>query len=263
MAAKKPAFKASTGGKSLAHWDEKLAELAKRTKALEDTAAMGGNRISVRGGAMSFNGVAVPGNKLNCIVIDHCIEYVYYKEKFDPDNPTAPECFALSQQDAKKMVPHEAAMEPQAESCVKCKHNAFGSADTGRGKACGNKRRLVLIPEDALNDLESAEAAMFSVPVTSCRNWQGYVDNLATALRRPPLAVITEISCAPHAKHQVEVTFKLKSQIDRGDQIEALISKQEALNAMLMKPYEQQEKQEKPAPKTKGKAKQPASKARR
>jgi hypothetical protein len=254
-----------TTGKSIANYDEKLAELARRTKALEDTAAIGGNKISVRGGAMTFNGAAVPGNKLNCIVLDHCLENHFYEGDFDPDSPTSPVCFALSKESARTMAPHDASTKKQNDQCEGCPKNAFGSAERGRGKACKNVRRLVLIPEDSLKTgVDKAEVATFIVPVTSCKNWQGYVDQLATTLKRPPLAVVTEISCAPHPKNQVEVSFSMKKSIDDGASIDALIQRNESVQAVLMRPYEQIEQSAAPA-KGKGKSsgKKPGAKARR
>ena len=247
-------------GKSIANWDEKLAELARRTKALEDTAAIGGSKISIRGGAMTYNGTPVPGNKLNCIVLDHCLENHYYEGDFDPDSPSSPVCFALSKESARTMAPHEASAKKQHDQCEGCPKNAFGTAERGRGKACKNVRRLVIIPEDAIKTgIDKAEVAGFIVPVTSCKNWQGYVDQLATTLKRPPLGVITEISCAPHPKNQVEVSFRMKAAIDDGSAIDALIQRNEAVQATLMRPYEQIEQA--PAPKPKGK--KPGAKARR
>jgi len=255
---KKAKTKPAGGGKDLAQYDAKLAELARRTVQLEDTAAVGGNVINTRGGVLSYKKNPVPNNTLLCVVLDSTLVNAYYEEKFDPENPTPPDCFAISQEDAKKMVPHELAMHKQSDTCAKCKQNQWGSSDRGRGKACKNSRRLILITEDMLESSDavaSAEAATMSIPPTSSGAWHTYVTQLESILHRPPLGVITEISIKPDAKDQFHIQFKHSDTIDRGDIIEALIAKQEQVRAQLMRPFEPQEETAKPAKAAGNKAK--------
>lgn len=257
-------------GTAMAVWDAKLAELAKKQKALSDTNITGTPRISVRGGIMTFKNNKVPNSELDCIILDYAFEHSFYgvDAEFDPDNPANPVCFALTQEDERKMVPHEMAMDKQSETCAKCQWNVFGTANKGKGKACKNIARLILIPADALKTgIAEAEVAIMNVPVTSVRNWTGYVDRLNDTLHKPTLGVITRIKAEPDPKNQVLVSFMMKQngEIDDGDAIGALIEKQASVQAVLMKPYEPQAEEAKPA---KGKnkaapAKKAGAKARR
>ena len=165
------------GGKALVPYDAELAKFAKAADATEAHVGGGGQFIKTRGGVLEFQGAEVPGNAMNVVVTDHVLENNFYGDKYDPDNPQPPICYAFGRTD-KEMVPHEEAADPQADSCAECPWNKFGSADKGRGKACKNQRRLALIPEDGLGDLENAETAYLKIPVTSGKAWAGYVRSL-------------------------------------------------------------------------------------
>jgi hypothetical protein len=228
-------------------WDEELARQAQMAASIEESVIVGGNFVSTRGGRLSFNGGEVPGNKLNVIILDHILENHYYTGRFDPDTPQSPVCFAFGRTEV-EMAPHEKATEPQAEACKGCPLNEFGSADTGKGKACKNIRRLALIPEDAIEDLEGVQVAYFKVPVTSVKAWAGYIQQLANVLRRPPFAVVTEISIVPDAKTQFKVQFKLVSQIDDGDHLAALLAKKNEMAETIAFPYAPPSEEEEKVP---------------
>ena len=71
MATKKAATKGSGGTKALAKWDERLAALAQVATRTEESTGGGGQFIGTRAGQLTFNGAAIPGNKMNVVVIDH------------------------------------------------------------------------------------------------------------------------------------------------------------------------------------------------
>jgi hypothetical protein len=135
------------------------------------------------------------------------------------------------------MVPHEVSVEKQHDNCRECPMNKFGSADRGAGKACKNIRRLMLIQEKDLDDLDNAKPIFLKVPVTSAKNWTSYVRKLESTLELPPLGVVTEITTKPHAKHQFEVLFTLAEQTEDGDLIEGLFKLQSAHANDLIAPY--------------------------
>lgn len=222
-------------GTAVAKWDEELASLAQRAKGLEDSVS-GGNFISTKGGRLQYQGAEIPGNTMNVIIVEHILENHMYEGRFDPDTPQSPICFAFGE-DEDEMSPHEKAESPQHETCKGCPFNEFGTADTGKGKACKNIRRLALIPEDGMEDIEAAELAMIKVPVTSVKGWAGYVRQLADSMGRPPLGVITELSLVPDPKSQFKMQFKCVEKIEDGDVIQALIAKREQANTDLRIPY--------------------------
>jgi len=227
---------ATRKSKSMVGWEDKLAGYATQAAAMESSAAASGRPfLSVKAGVLSFNGAEIPGNKLRVVVLDHVLENVAYGP-YDPDNPEAPFCFAFAREE-KDLAPHAEATDPQCVTCCGCPLNEFGSAETGRGKACKNTRRLALIGEDSLNNLEDAEVAYFRVPVTSVAGWAGYVSQVASTLKRPPFGVVTEISVVPDRKSQFKVQFKLAEKIDNPELFEGLIAAHESASGVIMFPY--------------------------
>lgn len=239
-------------GTDIARYDEELAKLAELSSGIEASVGLGGNYIKTRGGQLEYNGGIVPGNKMNVIILDHVLENAFYPERFDADSPQSPTCFAIGRDDD-EMAPHEESEDPQHDACKSCPMNQFGSADTGRGKACKNTRRLALLPEDALEEgIEDAEVAFIKVPVTSIKNWAGYVRQLKDTLRKPPLGVVTELSLSPDPKTQFKMNFKLIGTIDDGEAIGELIEKRKTVDGALTAPYQKIEEQEKPSPRGRG-----------
>jgi hypothetical protein len=157
-------------------------------------------------------------------------------------------------------VPHPDSTDPQHVNCRTCPHNQFQSADTGKGKACGNHRKLALIPEDAgetADAIAAADMATFKTSPTSNKNWDGYVKLVAATLAVPPLGVVTEVKITPDSKVQFKSEFKVASEIEDGSLIEALFNKEEAAMKLLTTPYRPNE--EAPA-RGKAPAKKPAGK---
>lgn len=205
-------------------FDAQLAALAQTSAVAEEAALGGGAFLSTKNGRLSFGGNPVPGDKMNVVIFDSILENHYYNVAFDPKSPASPVCYAFGR-DEKQMAPHAKCEEPQSGACKGCPLNEFGSADKGRGKACSNVRRLALIPEGGLDDVEGAEVAYLKVPVMSVKNWANYVTQLNTGLKRPPLAVVTEVSVVPDDKSQFRVQFKLVREIKDSEQLGALMAK--------------------------------------
>lgn len=220
--------------KAVTTWDERLAAMAAEAQAAEPASA--GAFISVRGGQLTIGGNAVPGNKILAIVIDSVHENAFYVGKYDPDNVMPPKCFAFGRNDA-DMEPAEACAESaEHEQCKGCPNNEWGTADTGRGKACQNRRRLALILEEQLENLEDAEPLYLKLPVTSVSNWKGYVNDLATKQKRPPFSVLTEISVVPDPNTQFRVKFRCEATVDP-EALDALEAKQKEVAEKIEFPY--------------------------
>jgi len=192
----------------------------------------GGDFLSTRGGILTFQDDALPGNQMCVIILDAVRERTYYTEKFDPAREAnlPPLCYAFGR-DNDEMAPHvsmqaSSYFEPQSEECATCPYNEWGSADTGRGKACSERRRMALlpagyyVPKRGSRDFdlhlfteeehyESADIAFLKLNVMSVKDWARYVTHLSSALRRPPLAVITRIFLEPDPKSQFRVKFEV------------------------------------------------------
>jgi hypothetical protein len=114
---------------------------------------------------------------------------------------------------------NEAAMAPPADleskesdSCATCWANAFGTAERGKGKACKNNVRLVVLPTiGEVEDIDFAKVAgaRISVPPTSLKNWSGYANKIIEGLHVPLFAVITSIETEPAEKGGFSMFFDL------------------------------------------------------
>jgi len=240
-------------------YDEELAAFAAQYATMEDGSTGSLQFVSTKGGRLSFNGGEIPEGRMNIVVLDHVLENQFYVDAFDANNPASPVCFAFGTND-KDMQPHEKSSDPQGSDegmCHGCPMNEFGSAERGKGKACKNIRRLALITEGDLDDIENATVAYLKVPVMSVKNWAGYVQQLGNVLKVPPFAVITEVSVVPDPKSQFRLQFKMVEQITDKAQVKALIGKREAIQQELRTPYQAFEAAEE-APAPRAAAKKPA-----
>lgn len=254
-ATKKTAAKKKPG-KAMVNWSEELAKRAQSAAAIEENVGGGGSFISLKGGRLSFQGAEVPGNTMNVVVVDHILEYAYYGQRYDADNPANPMAFAFGR-DENTIRWHENSVEEidgeaiRGELCKDSEINQWGTADQGRGKATKNLRRLALLTEDQIenaDEIADAPVTYLKVPVTSVKGWAGYVRQLEKTLQRPPFGVITEISVVPDPKTQFKLQFKLVEAIEDGDVIEALMAKQDVVAEEIDFPYApfDEEAEEKP-----------------
>jgi hypothetical protein len=178
------------------------------------------------------------GDKVKMIAINSVFENQWYKEKYNPDNPASPSCYAIAELDD-DLKPHPDAEAPQAATCAECPKNAWGSdPGGGRGKACKNVRRIAMIAASDLEHVAKAEVAVAKLPVTSVGNWSTYANQIASVLKLPPLAVITEMSVVPNNKTIFQVEFSLVDKITDGPIIQALLAKRKDTMSMMYAGYE-------------------------
>lgn len=236
---------------------EKLMEdMAKASAKLERPSV---STIKTRSGILQYNGQPCPGNKLPCIIIASTHLNAYYEDKFDPDDPKSPVCFAFSPDpETVPMKPHPKSEKPQCETCDDCPMNKWKSdPDGGKGKACKNSRKLALIPSGTTTeDMPTAEIAVLALPVTSTGAWGNYVNKLATLFKRPPLGMKTIVGVEPHIKHQYHLTFQEDGPVEK-ELLMPLMEKAKLAQDLLEIPYEPNGKTAEPAEsgESKGKAK--------
>lgn len=223
-------------GTQVTRYDEKFAAMAAGYAQGERPS---GQFISTKGGLLTFGDEQLPGNQICCIVLDAVQERTFYAEKYNPDREAAlpPVCYAFHRNDdQEEMAPHPSMQadltyfKPQNDICKTCPNNQFGTADTGRGKACSERRRLALLPAGFYKprrgsrdfDLEfitdpehyaTADIAYLKLSVTSVKDWARYITQLASSLRRPPLAVVTRIYIEPDPKTQFKIKFEMIEQL--------------------------------------------------
>lgn len=225
-------------------WELDMASEAKDAAAKEVSFAP---RVSFKGGRLKVAGVEQKDNVLDCIVVDAGFSKAFYEEDYDEDNPATPACYAFGRAEA-DLKPHPQAPKPQADSCATCKFNKFGTSDRGKGKACKDERRLMLVPSDTKPaDMAKAEVVMAIVPPTSLKNWGSYVKTLA-AMGRTPWSVLTRITVEP-LKSYFQLMFEPTGKLD-GLGYAAVKARQPTIESTMFAPYPTLETEE-AAPKAK------------
>lgn len=238
----------------LVKWDEELAKYAQKAAAMERPAV---GRIAFRGGTMTYQGQPIPGNKLPVIILARAKEHALFKNvlenrQFNPSQVESPICFALSLNDEDEMIPHADAVQKMSPGCTNCQYNAWGSnPNGGRGKACKESRRLVVLPQSAVlvppapgmqlqsapvGSVKKAEAATCSIPATSIKNWANYTAQLLGEYRRPSWAMVTEMSLHPHPKNQFEIKFAPLFEVPM-EHIPELHQRVQTAESIVMTPY--------------------------
>lgn len=211
-----------------ANWRDQLHDDAE--EEAERTPTGSGNRITLkRSGQFSYQGADL-GDTIDIVVVDHVVSKLYFDTDYDEDNPSPPACFALKP-NAKNIAPHEAAPDPQAETCEDCWANDWASG-RGRGKACSDKNRLACLHVD---DLEG-ELILLEVPVTSGASFNKYIKGLTKAAELPCYAVITRLEMDEHADYQKLIFTYIEDVPEK--LLGGPFNKRKEAREMLMEPYD-------------------------
>lgn len=160
------------------------------------------------------------------VILGASFDFRYYKNRFDPENPENPDCFAMgmtaegAQIELEDLGPPEDLKTKESSKCKDCWANAFETATEGKGKACSQRIRLALLSTANGTDPAKlmADGARLLIPVTSIGgrvpdeqagwlNWNRYV-GLLNDLERPTWSVITRFQVIPDPKVQVKVLFQ-------------------------------------------------------
>jgi hypothetical protein len=247
-------------GTAVVLWEQEMkAAAAKQSTAEKEWGGGGGfGQIKITGGRMSIDGEYIKDDQLDVVILAAVHLNEYYDKAYDPKNPTVPVCFAYGDE---TLDDPEAEMAPipddvddiqlmDAEggavaNCTDCWANQMGSADVGKGKACKNVRRMLVMTEDGLESaeaLDAAEVRSLGVPVMSVRNWVKYMkDVLSEQLERPYYGVVTTISVVPDPKSQYKVQFEFKELINFDQDLwEAMKKKTADCAKEIIAPYPHQ-----------------------
>lgn len=229
---------------AMTKYEEQLAAAAAAATETEASVASG-QFFGLRGGQLTFDDAPMPNNEMAVVIADYVMENVYYEGEYNPDEPQGPVCFAFGRSD-KELAPHPDAVAPQSETCAECEHNQWGSARTGRGKACRNTRRIAMIPAGELEggDFEpydnehfvDATQAFMKIPVTSVKGFSAFVKNIAGVLKRPPHGIFTKVSVVPDPKTQFKVQFTPLGEIPN-DLLPTIFARNEEIAQTIDFPY--------------------------
>lgn len=144
-------------------------------------------RVSIKGGYFKVNdekvGVKGEGKKFSAVILREVPVNSYNAEAYDPQAPAQqPDCWSLG---GLKPVPD--VTDPQSDSCATCDHNKFGSAidartgKPGKGKRCGNNRRLVLKVQGY--DMP----VLMTLPPTSRKNMDNFLKMISAGEQKIPM----------------------------------------------------------------------------
>jgi hypothetical protein len=244
--------KAAKKSTALVPWKEKFASYAQDDK--DQVASIGGGTsVKFGRGTITVGGLPIKG-PLECIIIGSCALNAWWEADFDKDDIQPPDCYAIALKvgDA-EMAPHPECTSPQSELCKNCEKNQFGTAKTGRGKACANRVRLGIITSKDAEDsdnIATAELGIGSVSPANLTRWGAYVKSLQDLEGgvRPTWAVVTEITSSDDPDIQIRLDFRLVETIDDSDVLAELEKRVGKVQEELQKPYAPRtEKAAKPA----------------
>jgi hypothetical protein len=215
----------TTGGAQLPSDPAQMQDYyRKMAEAYASTERRAGSSVSVRNGVMSVGDQPIPGNQFAAIILDAVRLNTFYKTGFNPSNIEPPTCYAISRDDA-SLAPHPdmakdlSWFQPQADRCGACPHNEFGSARQGEGKACQNRRRLLMLvvgtyaqtaqgwqlqPNLDVESYASAPLIGMTLAPTTLGGWGAWVRDNAAKYGRPPFGVIARLYLYAHPKHGKE-----------------------------------------------------------
>lgn len=244
---KKQEAKTEEVNQEVVPWAEKMASSAKEVAEMETA---GSNIISIKGGVMQINGDPIPGSQMDVVIIGVVTERRLYTTQYDPDVITLPACYAQSITGV-NMAPAGNSPDPQNETCRTCPKDQFKTAANGKGKACKESRKMLVIPMDNINDPNKVkgETGLLSVPITSVKKfWGPYVKGLSAQHQRPPWAVVTTIKASPDNRTILRVEFTLKDLLTE-EQLANVFPLVDAAEKSLMQPFDYEDQDGGEAPK--------------
>lgn len=260
---KKPPAKTATKpstGRALVPWEEQMRARANKVKKTEKPMSFS-KKIGTRGGILTVDDEPIKDNNLDVVVIGWLHENQLYEGEFTPGQPTVPVCYAFNDPNDEDADPedtmgaHKEAEKPQGtdeewaegeagNACSGCWANKMGTAEKGRGKACKNVRRLMVITPDALESAEAmanAEMRQLSVPVMSVKFWTKFANGVADDLGRDPSGVVCNISTKQDAKANFVVLFDYREPIEFTQELwDAMEKKRAEAMRELLSPYPKQ-----------------------
>ena len=166
-----------------------------------------GYMISTKGKVFNLPNGSSSDGPLTCVVLDWVTANTYFEGIYNPKDIKPPVCFAIHAEPA-KAAPSDKASKKQAKLCSECPKNEWGSdPQGGKGKACKNTRRLLIVPVDAT---EKTPPWVISVSPTGLKHFDKYVNTLSD-MGTHPIEVATDISfeaCEAFPSLRFEVTNK-------------------------------------------------------
>ena len=186
-----------------------------------------GYMIGTKGKVFTLPNGASSDGPMRCVVLDWVTANTYFEGIYNPKDVKPPVCFAIAREPA-NAAPSEHAPEKQStEGCKECAKNQWGSdPQGGKGKACKNTRRLLIVPSDATAD---TPPWVISVSPTGLKHFDKFVNTLAD-VGTHPIEVVTDIF---FEASEAFPTLRFKA-VDKHDNLETMWHLKEAGQEILM-----------------------------
>jgi len=153
-----------------------------------------GFKISTKGKQFTLPDGSSHDGPMKAVVLDWVSENVWYEGIYNAKDPKPPSCFAIGRIPV-EMAPSDNSPKKQSDKCVDCERNKWGSdPGGGKGKACKNKRRLLVAPSNATADFQPW---IIDVSPTGIKHFDKYINMLAD-IGKHPMQIVTEISFDPN-----------------------------------------------------------------
>jgi hypothetical protein len=165
-------------------------ELRKELETLKERVdPPSGFKISTKGKVFTLPDGSSSEGPLTCIILDWVTANVWFEGIYNPKDIKPPSCFAVGRL-VNELAPSENSPNKQHATCKGCPQNEWGSAATGKGKACKNTRRLLLVPTNAD---ENTMPWVIDVSPTGLKHFDKFVGTLSDNGKHP-IEVVTDIS---------------------------------------------------------------------
>jgi hypothetical protein len=163
-------------------------------------------KISIKGKEFAF---VIAGERkrtdkrtLDIVFIDarEAVSKEYYVKKWGQagnDEAKAPDCASSD-----STVPDSGVPAPQSPTCQTCPHNAWKSADNGKGKRCSDYKLVVVVPANKLD----GQPFQLRIPAASLKALKSYERSLNTN-GLPLNGVITQLSFADKEYPELEFAY--------------------------------------------------------
>lgn len=203
------------------------AQIARQNETAQGLRSSG-SYIGFKNAQLKVDGITIPANQLDVRVLAALSERAWYSKDFDADVVQVPDCYALDSD-----VPHDQAANPQAETCAACEHNKWGSATRGKGKACRESARVIVIPANV--PLASAQMYTAKVPVTSLSTVTSFTSRCGQANKLMG-EFVTKLSVTEDKKTFFKVHLT-PTEVTPEMDMAALLKCQDAAYQLAMTPY--------------------------
>lgn len=156
------------------------------------------NRISTKGKLFTMPGGRSDPGPMLAIVLDFIALNQYWSTPYNANTRVPADCQAINRV-IKELSP-DPALSPKLQhaNCKDCPRNQWNTGPNGKGKACKNERKLLLVAPD-FN--EKSEPMTLIVSPTGTKHWDKYLRDLASDHGVLPVQVITQIRFDPNQSY--------------------------------------------------------------